>query len=513
LSSHKGRVVQIDADWTEIATQPATAPHNSTLPDNLAYVIYTSGSTGKPKGIMTRHLGIVSYLAFLIRTYGLGPNNTVLHVSSFSFDPSIRELFGPLLSGGRLIIMSAQDQREPRKYLNIIQNDKVTTILSITPSMLGGIVDSARSGHFALESLQQVLTCGEPLHYALGSSVKELFCNAQLVNQYGCTEYTMAATWCRITDDGVGTAPIGHPVWNTRVYILDDGLNPVPIGIAGELYVCGVGLARGYWHRPGLTAERFVPSPYRDGERLYRTGDLVRYLADGNLEFLGRLDHQVKIRGYRIELGEIEAALVEHPDVGHAVVVAREDAAGDKRLVAYVVASNVAADSGKLRTHLQRLLPEYMVPSVYVVLETLPLTPNGKVDRRALPAPEGVVRGEYVAPRNPTEEVLASIWCELLKLDRVGVHDNFFELGGHSLLAMRLLARIRDAFQIELPLRTLFEVPTVAGLAKRVEVRVVDKEQHELENERRWIAELQAKVGKLSEVELREKLHAEGITF
>ncbi len=221
----------------------------------------------------------------------------------------------------------------------------------------------------------------------------------------------------------------------------------------------------------------------------------------------------MKIRGYRIELGEIEAALVEHPDVGQAVVVAREDVAGDKRLVAYVVAGGVAGDAGELRTHLQRHLPEYMVPSAYVVMEALPLTPNGKVDRRALPAPEGVMRRAYVAPRNPTEEVLASIWCELLKLDRVGVHDNFFELGGHSLLAMRLLARIRTTFQIELPLRTLFEAPTVAGLITRVEAHIADNEQHEFENEQQWIEELQDQVGKLSEVELRERLRAEGVTF
>jgi len=238
--------------------------------------------------------------------------------------------------------------------------------------------------------------------------------------------------------------------------------------VTGELYIGGAGLARGYVGRAGLTGERFIPNPYGEGDRLYRTGDLVRYLADGNLEFLGRLDHQVKVRGYRIELGEIEAKLLEHPAVGQAVVVAREDEPGDKRLVAYVVAAAEAAmDVGDLRTHLKRSLPEYMVPSAYVVLEALPLTPNGKVDRRALPAPGGdaVIRGEYVAPRNPTEEVLAGIWSEVLKLDRVGVHDNFFELGGHSLLATRVMARIRDAFKLDLPLRALFETPSVGELA------------------------------------------------
>ncbi len=471
LPMYEAQVLLIDADWGVIAAQPETASATNADPENLACVIFTSGSSGTPKGVMTRHSGIVNYLAFLIHTYGLCSGNTVLHVSSISFDPSIRDLFGPLLSGGRLVILRAGDEWEPRKYLEAIQNHKVTTILSITPSLLGAIIDNARAGHFAVDSLRQVLTCGEPLHYALCSAAREVFCNAQPVNQYGPTEYTMASTWFRINDDGVGVAPIGQPVWNTRVYVLDDQSSPVPIGVVGELYVCGIGLARGYWRRPGLTADRFVPSPFADGERLYRTGDLARWRAEGKLEYLGRIDHQIKLRGFRVELGEIEAKLLEHPDVGQAVVVAREDVAGDKRLVAYVVALGAAVDAGELRVHLQRSLPEHMVPSACVLLNELPLTSNGKIDRRALPAPErdAVIRGEYVAPRTPTEEVLAATWCEVLRQERVGLHDNFFELGGHSLLATRLMARIRDWFQAELPLRALFEAPTIDELATRIE--------------------------------------------
>ncbi len=254
-----------------------------------------------------------------------------------------------------------------------------------------------------------------------------------------------------------------------RLYVLDVDHEPVPIGVGGELYIGGVGLARGYLGRVGLTGERFVPSPFGDGERLYRTGDLARWRADGELEYLGRIDHQVKVRGYRIELGEIEARLVEHDSVGQAVVVARDEGA-DRQLVAYIVGDGVAPEPSLLRAHLKHSLPDYMMPSAFVLLDALPLTPNGKVDRRALPAPEGdaVVRGEYVAPRTPVEELLASIWCEVLKLDRVGVNDNFFELGGHSLLATRVMARIREDFGTELPLRALFEAPSLGGLSERL---------------------------------------------
>ncbi|MBV8852906.1 MAG: AMP-binding protein [Sinobacteraceae bacterium] len=291
-----------------------------------------------------------------------------------------------------------------------------------------------------------------------------------LLNIYGTSEFWDASWYDVGRGLNVHGVPIGRPIANMQVYILDAQLQPIPIGARGELYVGGAGLARGYAHLPGLTAERFIADPFGSGGRLYRTGDLARWRAGGELEYVGRVDHQVKVRGYRIELGEIEAGLRDAAGVKDCVVVAREDAPGDKRLVAYVVpADEAAVNTAELRTHLQRRLPEYMVPSAFVVLEALPLTPNGKVDRRALPAPEGRPEiTEFVAPRTPTEEVVAGIWCEVLKLERVGVHDNFFALGGHSLLAMRVMARLREVLEVELPLRALFQRPTIAELAVRI---------------------------------------------
>ena len=319
-------------------------------------------------------------------------------------------------------------------------------------------------------SLREVMCSGEALAPDLVRGFHGLS-RARVNNLYGPTEASVDVTMWHgplRTDDVV---PIGRPISNTQAYVFDCAVEPLPIGVLGELYLGGAGLARGYLGRPGLTAERFVPSPFGDGDRLYRTGDLVRYLADGNLAFAGRIDHQVKLRGYRIELGEIEAALLSHGGVEQAVVVAREDAAGDKRLVAYVAGRGaVAADASELRAHLQRSLPDYMVPSAFVTLEVLPLTASGKVDRQALPAPQGELEtAGYVAPRTPTEEVLAAIWCEVLKLDRVGIHDNFFELGGHSLVATRVAARIRDSLGIELPIRAIFEAPTVRVLSARLD--------------------------------------------
>ena len=467
--AHDARLVRLDADWEEIARWPTTAVASGTQADNLIYVIYTSGSTGQPKGAMIRHRGVINRLAWMDDAYRLQASDRVLQKTPFGFDVSVWELFWPLISGAGLVMARPGGQRDGGYLVQAIAAHGIT-IVHFVPSMLREFLQTAAFEPCA--SLREVICSGEALTADLVASFAARL-PGRLHNLYGPTEASVDVSFWRC-DPASPTVAIGGPIWNTQLYVLDGGLLPVPIGVTGELYVGGVGLGRGYLKRAGLTGDRFVPSPFGVGERLYRTGDLARWRADGTLEFLGRLDHQVKLRGYRIELGEIEAVLRRHGDVKDAVVVARQDDAGDRRLVAYVVGQAAAAadaDVAALRAHLKQNLPDHMVPSAFVALDRLPLTPSGKLDRKALPAPaaQRAAMAAYVAPRTPGEEVLAGIWCELLALDRVGIDDNFFELGGHSLLAMRVTARLREAFAIELPLRAVFEAPTVAELSKSVE--------------------------------------------
>jgi amino acid adenylation domain-containing protein len=465
------QLVRLDADWEEIARWPTTAAASGTQADNLIYVIYTSGSTGQPKGAMIRHRGVVNRLAWMDDAYRLQASDRVLQKTPFGFDVSVWELFWPLISGAGLVMARPGGQRDNAYLVQAIAAHGIT-IVHFVPSMLREFLQTA--GLEPCASLREVICSGEALTADLVASFAARL-PGRLHNLYGPTEASVDVSFWRC-DPAAPTVAIGGPIWNTQLYVLDGGLLPVPIGVTGELYVGGVGLGRGYLKRAALTGDRFVPSPFGVGERLYRTGDLARWRADGTLEFLGRLDHQVKLRGYRIELGEIEAVLRSHGDVADAVVVARQDGAGDQRLVAYVVGQAAAAaaadaDVAALRAHLRQNLPDYMVPSAFVALDVLPRTPSGKLDRKALPAPaqQRAAMAAYVAPRTPGEEVLAGIWCELLGLERVGVDDNFFELGGHSLLAMRVTARLREAFAIELPLRAVFEAPTVAELSKSIE--------------------------------------------
>jgi amino acid adenylation domain-containing protein len=460
LPAHEARVVKIDADWAEIARCPDTSPRNTTLPENLAYVIYTSGSTGKPKGVMIKREALVNLLSSMAAVPGIGASDVMAAVTPLSFDIAGLEIYLPLLVGARVALVPgvvASDGGSLRKCLAALG----ASVMQATPASWRLLHQAGWNG-----AGLKVLCGGEALPADFAAVLMGQ--TTEVWNLYGPTETTIWSTADQLMRNGA--VSIGRPISNTRVYVLDGELSPVPIGVCGELYIGGAGLARGYFGRAGLTGERFVANPYGEGDRLYRSGDLARWRSDGELEYLGRIDHQVKVRGYRIELGEIEARLVEHGGVDQAVVVAREDAPGDKRLVAYVVGEGVGA--GELRAHLKRSGPEYMVPSAYVVLEALPLTSNGKVDRSALPAPAGdaVVRGAHAGPRTPTEEVLASIWCEVLELDRVGVDDNFFELGGHSLPAMRVVARIRDTFHLDLPLRALFDAPRISALSERVDL-------------------------------------------
>ncbi|WP_035060990.1 non-ribosomal peptide synthetase [Andreprevotia chitinilytica] len=436
-------------------------PVLSVLPQQLAYVIYTSGSTGRPKGTLLSHAGLTNLALAQIAAFGVQPSQRVLQFASFNFDAATSEIF-MALGAGATLCLAAKAELVPGAALQMTLQQLGIQVATLPPVALPWLDSST------LPALITLIVAGEACPAAL---VDAWAPGRRFFNAYGPTETTVCATIQRCDEGNGTTPPIGHPIANTRVYLLDDALQPVPVGVAGELYVAGVGLARGYLGRPDLTAKRFMPNPYGEaGERMYRSGDLARYLPDGRIEYLGRIDQQVKLRGFRIELGEIEASLTALPAVRDAVVLAREDEPGDKRLVAYLVTNEGhTLEPSSLREHLLQRLPDYMIPAHFIVLDQLPLTPNGKVDRKALPAPDRS-RDEagYVAPRNATEAQLAAIWAEVLKLDRVGVHDNFFELGGHSLLATQLVSKVRQHFGIELALRTLFAEPTVAALSKHL---------------------------------------------
>jgi amino acid adenylation domain-containing protein len=450
-------------------------------PGNLAYVIYTSGSTGRPKGVMVTHSAIVNRLRWGQDVYPLKEGDRVLQGAAFGFDFSVWEILAPLTTGACLVLPQSGSHQDSAALVELINREGITAA-HFVPTLLQMVLQEREFKN--CRSLKYVFSGGEALPYALQERFFDCL-DATLYNQYGPTEATVDATfWLCRRDSELSFVPIGRPISNTQVYILNESLRPVPVGVAAELHIGGAGLARGYLNRPGLTAERFIPHPFNaePGARLYKTGDLARFLPDGNVEFLGRLDHQVKIRGTRIELGEIEAVLLSHPGVQETVVLAREDAADDKRLVAYIVPRRGCTPAvGELYSFMKERIPEYMVPSAYVSLAALPLTPSGKVDRRRLPAP-GSLRQEsdeaYVAPHTVVEEMLAGIWARTLKLERVGMYDNFFELGGHSLLAMQLASRVRDAFEIELPLRSLFESPTIHGLAREIEPRMQARTAH-----------------------------------
>ncbi|WP_370964015.1 amino acid adenylation domain-containing protein [Amycolatopsis sp. cg9] len=423
-----------------------------------AYVLYTSGSTGRPKGVLMSHAGIVNHLAWMQADYALGDGDRVLQKTPTGFDVSVWELFWPLIAGAALVVARPDGHRDPAYLRELVRAERVT-VAHFVPAMLEAFL--AEPG--AVTSLRQVFCGGEALTPALAGRCAAAL-PARLSNFYGPTEFAVEASHHPYTP-GESTVPIGRPVWNTRAYVLDERLSPVPPGVPGELWLAGIQLADGYLHRPGLTAERFVPDPGTPGERMYRTGDLVRWTHTGELDYLGRTDDQVKLRGQRLELGEVSGAATRHPGVTQAVAVVREDVPGDRRLVLYCTGT---AGPAEVRGHLAAVLPEYMVPAAVLVLPRLPLTPNGKIDRRALPIP-AVESASSRAPRNPAEEILCGLYAELLGAGRVGIDDGFFDLGGHSLLATRLISRARSALGVELGIRDLFQAPTVAGLAARID--------------------------------------------
>jgi amino acid adenylation domain-containing protein len=466
-----GEVVYVD---DEEAAREDDAPSGAT-PASLAYVIYTSGSTGKPKGCEVTHGNVIRLFDATDHWFGFDQRDVWTLFHSFAFDFSVWELWGALLHGGRLVIVPYLVSRSPESFLEVLAQERVT-VLNQTPSAFRQLVqaDGARASTPVALALRYVIFGGEALDLqSLRPWIERRGDDRpQLVNMYGITETTVHVTYRRIeradVEGGAGSV-IGVPIPDLCIRVLDPQGEPVPIGVPGEMYVGGGGVARGYLNRPELTAARFVRDSFSEdaGARLYRSGDLARRLPNGDLEYLGRIDHQVKIRGFRVELGEIEAALSQQPEVREVVVIVREEG-GDRRLVAYVVGSAQGDDlAGELRARLRRLLPEYMVPSAFVLLDRLPLNQNGKVDKKALPAPgaPGGSGRDRVPPRGPVEEAVAAVWKEVLGLESVSVHDNFFDLGGHSMLAARLLGRLHEAFAVDVPLRSLFQRPTVAGLA------------------------------------------------
>ncbi|HEX7242004.1 MAG TPA: amino acid adenylation domain-containing protein, partial [Longimicrobiaceae bacterium] len=455
-------VLCVDDEAERIDAQSDAVPASGVGPRNLAYVIYTSGSTGRPKGVLVEHAGVGNTVLELGRVYGSGPGDRNLLFAPLHFDSSVGDIFLALTSGATLVV-AGRDAMLPGEdgLLRLLREERITH-MKTTSSALAALPWGP------LPELRSIVTGGEVCTAGL---IRTWGQERNFFNGYGATEASIRTT-STVYKDPERDPPIGHPAPNTQLYVLDALLEPVPFGVAGEIYIGGAGVVRGYLNRPELTAERFLPDPYRgaSGARLYRTGDKGRRRADGEVEFLGRVDFQVKIRGYRVEPGEIEAALREDPPVREAVVLLRDDAGGDPRLVAYVVPeAGERVSTSELRGRLGGKLPGYMVPGTYVVLERLPLTANGKVDRRALPAPERGPEEEFVGPRTAAEELLAGIWAEVLRVERVGVEDNFFVLGGHSLLATQVVSRARQAFGVEVPLRALFEAPTVSALAGRIE--------------------------------------------
>ena len=505
-------VICLDTDWEVISQESGENLVSGVTPENLAYIIYTSGSTGKPKGVMIQHQSLVNFTLAAIVEYGFTQSDSILQFASISFDTAVEEIYPCLVSGGRLVLRNEQMLIDIPNFLKQCEEWEIT-VLDLPTAYWHHLTFELTTTKLKLpESLRLVIIGGEQ---ALPERVKmwQKYVGdyPQLFNGYGPTEATVVTTIYKLpkasfsSDSTLSRVPIGKLIGNVQVYVLDKYLQLVPIGIQGELYIGGAGLARGYLNRPNLTEEKFISNPFSDfrlgdcsenledceriqfsnpkskiqnskleSDRLYKTGDLVRYLPDGNIEFLGRIDHQVKVRGFRIELGEIEVVLTQHSEIREVVVIAQQDVTGNQYLVAYVVPKQKSVpNSSELRRFLRDKLPEYMLPKVFVMLEALPLTPNGKVDRKALPIDDQNHYGDdtiYVAPRTLTEKKLTAIWSELLVREQVGINDNFFELGGHSLLLTQMIFRVRETFQVELPLRSLFEMPTVAGLAESIEM-------------------------------------------
>ncbi|MBE9089427.1 amino acid adenylation domain-containing protein [Microcystis aeruginosa LEGE 11464] len=507
LPEYQATRVCLDKDWPTIAKFSRDNLNIKLQPHNLGYVIYTSGSTGQPKGVMMGQLALGNLILWQLQNTTVANEAKTLQFAPISFDVSFQEIFSTLSAGGRLVLIPEELRRDTSALLDFLEKQAIERLF-LPFVALQQLAEVSVSRQFWVGSLREVITAGEQLQItpAIAAWFRSLE-NCTLHNHYGPSESHVVTsfTLTNPVENWPILPPIGRAIANTQIYLLDSYLQPVPIGVPGELYIGGIALAEGYLNRPELTAERFIPNPFdppltpldKGGEqpsKLYKTGDLARFLNDGNIEYLGRIDNQVKVRGFRIELGEIEAVLSQYSDVQTTAVIVREDTPGDKRLVAYVVLNpNSQATSGELRQFLTNQLPAYLVPNTFVILESLPLTPSGKCDRRSLPVPEPQeLSDHYIAPKSPTEEILAQIWAQVLKVERVGREDNFFELGGHSLLATQVLSRINSAFGLDLSVQIMFESPTIAGIAgyiQAVDWVAQDQADSSLNNENTEVVE------------------------
>jgi len=472
LSASGDNVVCLDSDWSMLSQEPADNPAPTANPSNLAYVMYTSGSTGKPKGAMIVHRGLVNYLWWAIRTYPVEPGDAVPVHTSISFDLTVTSLYTTLLGGGTVELLP-EDVGAQNLLAALLRPGK-RGLVKITPAHLELLATQINPDQAAGMAKAFVIG-GENLVAETIRLWRDHAPSTRLFNEYGPTETVVGCCVHEVQagDPRSGSILIGRPIANTQLYILDENMRPVGPGVTGELFIGGVGVGLGYLNRPELTAERFLPDRFSgtSDARLYKSGDLARYRNDGALEYLGRADDQVKIRGYRIELGEVEATLAAESSVQSCAVLAREDEPGNKQLVGYVVSrEGDAPETDELRTFLKTRLPEYMIPAQFVFLDSLPLTPNGKVDRKALPTPPKANTGAGGPPQTETEKLVAAIWSELLRVDGIGIEDDFFDLGAQSITAVGLVARLGEAFDVNIDLATLFERPTVAALSEAIDM-------------------------------------------
>ncbi len=493
-------VVNLDSDWEIIAQSKEDNLLSAVNPENLAYIIYTSGSTGTPKGTEVPHRSFIGFM-FGVDYIHLDADQIWLQHSSISWDALTLELWPPLLYGGRCVLYP--DKIPTPEGLSRIITEQGVNTLFLTTALFNLMIDTMPEG---LSGVKQLLFGGESVSISHVRRAIELLPGTQIIHAYGpseCTVFTCCYPIPKQLAQNVHSIPIGKPLGDRKVYLLNKDLHRVPLQVPGELYVGGASVARGYLNQPTLTRERFIPNPFVEGDTLYKTGDLVHRLPDGNLEFLGRIDTQVKMRGFRIELEEIEAVLSQHPDIKQVVVIIREGEPGNKYLVAYLLTKDNPPTASTLRNFLNKKLPEYMIPTAFVFLEEFPLTPNGKINRRALPAPDTSQRSlevNFVSPRTPTERELATIWTEVLGLKQVGIHDNFFELGGHSLLATQVISRLRETFSLDFPLRYLFENPTITELAQKVIAQQIEQAENDA------LAKILGEVDRLSEEEVTQQL-------